>query len=259
MTRFVLAGVVCMGLVACSTGGDDPFSAEDELLLTAISGEEEDLARISSDLLPDGATVGRPALFRVCGVGSTHQQLWQQYDLDVDGALSEDERAALWSERSPVERVQLVRRALRFKRIRRVYDEDENAELSPAERANLEADFTARCQVKHDDLLAEFDIDDSGVLEPPERLVVRAERLENALEFRADFLDSWDADGDGHIDPDEAREIRDAIPAQIEAYRVEQLALFDANGDGVLDADERAAQRAQQREWIAAGLDLRGQ
>jgi hypothetical protein len=213
-----------LALVVGCAGSE--LSAEDQLTLTAISGEEEAASR--GEL--DGADLA-PAMFRDCDAHATFTELFDRFDADRSGELERPECHDVEdAHTSDGGRAHDGKRAHGgpWRLIHMVYDVDEDHALDDAERAVLLDDFTVRCEVLHERLLEEFDADGDGDLDDTEREAAHEAMRERMEGHRADRPQRGDAP---HLE-------------------------FDADGDGELDETERSVMRATLRERIRAGLPM---
>ena len=284
--RSLASLLTLLALSACA--GDDSastLSAEDELLLTALSGEEEALSRSPegaegdsayADPMSDEAGGDRPPLMRECDAEGTYTGLFSAYDGDASGALEapeEEQVAEARGERGPEED---LRRVIAFTVIQRVYDANDDQQLSESERNTLFADFTERCEVLHDRLVEDFDTDGDGVLSDSE-LQAAEEELHAREEERRAECEAEDpmggaggppegADGEGPPEgggpdgmgsgpygsgPDgsEPPDPRDMVEHML-------LDRFDTDGDGAWSGTELADMQAELRARIVSGEHL---
>lgn len=254
-----------LAFTGCATS-DTGLSVEDELTLTAVQGEEEDLVRgdegdFSSGCMNgpqgDDADVDRPELFRFCDAEASLEALTEKYDADGDGNLDVPERDEVWESRGDRPDHHEVRRNHRWMRLMHIYDADRDGELSEEERLVMLDDFSIRCDVLHERALEEFDADGDGELSDDERAVARAAARENRGERRDLMLEEYDTDGDGEISREEGRALREARRAQMEERRAACTSAFDVDGDGEWNDDERAAFVDAMRDRVRTGQNLR--
>ncbi len=241
-----LALVPALLLTACAAPSAD-ITAEGELTLTAVSAEEEDLRPGFDDFYgaPSSAEadVDQPRIGRECGADGVFNNVMGKYDADGDAALSGDEEQAVWDARADRNERAWKHRAMRWQLLQLVYDGDDDGELSEVERDELLADFTQRCEARHQQLVAEFDADEDGELSDEELAEARVtmelnreERREGCNRgegmgedgatrergHRAERRDpasrltgAWDGDGDGELSGDELTVLRDTLRARI--------------------------------------------
>ncbi len=182
-------------LIGC--GQTEQLSAQDELTLAAISGEEEDLAEGSVDLMPSDADA--QPMFRPCDAEGALASVLATYDGDGDGTIGPDEEDAVLEDREggPAAR----HRARRWEGLAFIYDSDDSGDLAEAERAGLLADFTERCTAIHARILEEFDADADGELSEEERAAAREARESRRMERGEDGECNRGGDAPDGTDP----------------------------------------------------------
>jgi Ca2+-binding EF-hand superfamily protein len=177
-----IVSLTLLSLVACGAA-QDQLTVDEELLLTAVSGEEEELAR---DAMFQGGlkmAVDQPELFRVCATEDTHKGLLSIYDDNADGLIDPEEEAGVWDARATRDDCETLRRARIWAGLTLIYDDDGSTALESAEIQSLFSDFTLRCENRH-----------------------------------AMLVDAFDGDGDGEVSEDEIADIH----AEIDAHRAER-------------------------------------
>ena len=241
------------------------------LLLSATSGAEEKTVSsgdaVSPDDLPAALT---PDPFRTCDAGSTYADLFGQFDADTDGVLDAAEAGTVQDtfDQAPGGADRLW---MQWGMLLLAYDEDLDGALSETERATLLADFTTRCEVLQDKLIADFDADGDGVLSEAEQATAEAalaaeEAEHHSCEGMGGEGDTAGPEGDGPPDGDSGARGGDPFhlgPPEGAMVEVDGVPIapplldeFDANADGTLDNDEIAALRAAIRGRITSGDPL---
>ena len=81
------------------------------------------------------------------------------------------------------------------------YDTNGDGKLDDQERAAMRADWKAKREAKHQEMLAKFDTNKDGKLDQNERAVMRDERATSAFQ-------KMDKDGNGSISLDEFKQAR---------------------------------------------------
>jgi hypothetical protein len=265
--------------ITTACGSDILLTAQDELLLSAISGEEDYLGGAETvsggSEAPaqggaeadraEGDRQGTPPMFRECDAAGTYTGLFSAYDEDADGELGAPEQDEVMSEHAGPDQGP---RGQLLGMLRVVYDVDADGQFSDAERATLLEDFTARCEAIHEAVLAEFDADGDGELNDAEQEAARdahQERMEAAREDMEDCREAMGMDecdggeggggggerGDGP--PPEGAEgegERGDGPPPIRGPLADE---FDADGDGELSESELDTLRTELRARIRSG------
>jgi Ca2+-binding EF-hand superfamily protein len=247
--------VVLPGWVGACDGAMNELSADDALTLRAISGEEEDLAEGES-VLAGADEAHRPPLFRVCDAQGALDEQFASFDEDSDGLMSGVEQREV--EGRGGER---RHKAHAWRMLLDVYDLDADRSLADEERATLLEDFTVRCEVLHERLLAEFDTDGDGALSEAERSAVHEAREQRCEEREHGGPPADDTDAA----QGEARPPRGAPPGGPEgagdseagAQRPDPMDAWDTDGDGLISEAELSEMRAVMRERIRDGAPLR--
>ena len=243
--------------LACS-GLGGALDAEQQLILSAVSGEEEAFAK-DGFAEPDASeeVSERAPLFRDCDPAGLHAELRDDADADDDGELSDREEKECSGEGGPHEKDRQVRMHM----LGLIYDLDGDLELSETERDTLFADFELRCEAIHDQLIADFDADGDGELNETEKDDARAaieaehEARRAEMEARRDEMDGGEGPPEDGERPDEEGGMEggdrgemgppEGVPPFAESY--------DADGDGELSDAELEVLRAECRERIQNG------
>jgi Ca2+-binding EF-hand superfamily protein len=194
--------------------------------------------------------------------GDRMEALAVQYDKDGDGALSDEERRAMFDALRAEREAELLkrfdadgdgilsdaeRREARFaqmmdspwgQRMLAQYDANGDGKLNEAERAAMEADIQKQRDERLARLTAEFDRDGDGVLSQEEEQAMRQSRRARGEEMRKAFEKRFDANGDGKLDEAERAEARRVM----EEFRDKTMFVrkYDSNGDDVVDAADTA-------------------
>lgn len=279
LTRTILLAALST-TVAC--GSDTLLTAQDELLISAISGEEDYLSSARSSEggsasapagmdeaeRAEGDRMDPPPMFRECDAAGTYTGLFSAYDEDADGELGAPEQDQVMDEQAGPQRGP---RDHLLGMLRVVYDVDADGQFSEAERATLLADFTERCESIHERVLAEFDADGDGALDEAEQAQARAAHEARMAEARADMeacreamgMDECGGEGgrgegergDERGPPPEGAEGEGEGPPPIRGPLADE---FDTDGDGEISEAELEALRADVRARITSGAPPHG-
>lgn len=204
--------------------------AEDVLAVAATAGEEEFVDGRGAL----GSDAAQP-LFRGCDANAAFADLFAAADTDGSGAL-EDSEARPVRRGPPPEHWAVL--AL-------VYDADDSGDLSDAERQALLDDFTARCEVLTERVIAEFDADGDGALSAEEQATAEAALADRHEECTGGGPPPGDAPTDGERPPPPDAASGDVPPPLLDA--------FDADGSGDLDTSELDTLRTTVRARIRSG------
>lgn len=228
-----------LAAVACNSTPD--LDADAALTLKAISGEEEDFV---ADGMAEPDAEGRPELFRPeCDPLGEFEAGKASYDADGSGELEASEEASCQrGEAGPHD----MERQARMHMLGLIYDLDASGDLSDEERGQLFDDFAVRCEVLHDQLLAEFDADQDGALSEDE-MQVAVDAMEAEREARRSEMDALrDEMGPPEgLERGERPEPGEGVPPFAASY--------DTDADGELSDEELEVLRAEARERIRAG------
>ena len=176
-----------------------------------------------------------------------------RYDLDHDGKLNTEERAAF--RRDLLVKVTPMRQAAI-----REFDWNRNGRLDANEQLaqkRARAEQHARSEAR---ALTKYDANRNGTLDPAEQAQRTSDREAWLGRKRNQILARNDTDQNGVLDAGEKAAIRD----RFEAGRATALQRYDSNGDGRLDEAERAAgaesERTRRVSPVAGntGLQLQG-
>jgi hypothetical protein len=287
LTRTILLAALST-TVAC--GSDTLLTAQDELLLSAISGEEDYLssareasgeqgeapADMGEEERAEGDRQGPPPMFRECDALGTYTGLFSAYDENEDGELGAPEQDEVMDEQQGPQKGP---RDHLLGMLRVVYDVDADGQFSEAERATLLADFTERCENIHAQVLAEFDADGDGELNDEEQEAARTAHQERMEAARADMEECREAMGMDECEgkpeggeggerggegseggergaPPEGAEGEGEGPPPIRGPLADE---FDADGDGEISESELETLRADVRERITSGAPPHGE
>jgi hypothetical protein len=169
----------------------DKVGSIDELLLSAVSGEEDTLgasasgARRGVDAAVADEPTAPPPMFRECDAEGEFVGLLGVYDEDASGALEgeEAERAEAEQGGHPGGPREGLLHMLRV-----VYDIDRSGVFEDSELTVIFEDFTARCAAIHAELILRFDADGDGELSEAEQETARATHEEEIAAEREEGL-----------------------------------------------------------------------
>jgi regulator of sigma D len=130
------------------------------------------------------------------------------FDEDFDGALSDEERAALVDALEA--RCLRVREAVMAK-----FDANADGTLDATERQAAKDALVARLQAKRQELLAKYDTNLNGVLDAGERLQLRADIIDAWQAKKAQLIATYDVNGDGVLDQTEKLALKKALQQRI--------------------------------------------
>ena len=227
-------------LLACTN--ESTLTAEEEILISAISGEEEVFT--DHDIAARGMqpSSDMPQLFRTCDAQASFEEIFAQYDRDASDELDEEEAGQVCDERGSREAHHNRRAHHMMTLLKYVYDIDNDGLLSDEERETLYEDFSYRCTQIHQQLLQAYDGDGDGLLSEEERAQIREE-----AEHRRE-------EGDRHSSGQKAeegahRDRRGGDHKGLPPFARE----FDVDEDGVLSTEEHENLRETLREKIRSG------
>ncbi|MFM2248358.1 MAG: hypothetical protein RL071_4433 [Pseudomonadota bacterium] len=241
----------------------DKVGSTDELLLSAVSGEEDTLgsaasgARREADEAAAAEPTAPPPMFRACDAEGEFVGLLGVYDEDASGALEGDEAERVEAEHGghrggPREGL--------LHMLRVVYDIDQSGVFEDSELSVLFEDFTARCAAIHAELLVRFDADGDGALSDAEQEVARSTHADEIAAEREEGLACL-AEGErpegppagagegGRPDGGRGAGERPEGPPPFGPLEAE----FDADGDGALSEAEHATLRETLRARVRSG------
>lgn len=226
--RLFISMMGLLALIACEDGASLSLDAEDQVLMTSLSGEEEDYREggfTGEESAED--EFGRPPLFRECDARADFEALFEHYDADASRSLEGSESEEVEEDMGGCSRGQDHHRQGQLELLMLVYDLDADGELSESEKETLFADFTARCEALHDQLLADFDADGDGELSEDEQEAAREAGDAMREEHRAamdecrpemgeeppppPWMVEFDSDADGELSESELDALRDAM------------------------------------------------
>jgi len=231
------------------TGGSSPalVSGEDAPRGASASETAQSVESRAPDRRRGGLRGDLPRSFR-----DTIEQRLLDYDTDGDGALSPDEREAMFRDRiarydTNGDGLMTIRERVEGRtreflespmgdRIKGFFDQDGDGVLSAEEQARFDERAAQRQQRSMDRLLEEHDQDGDGVMSDEETLAMQDDWIEQQRQWFDSVTEQFDADGDEQLNLDE----RDTAweTAQRERARGRFLRRYDVNGDGRIgDAD----------------------
>ncbi len=275
MTRTAL---ITLGLSVFTFGCadlKDELSATEQLLLSAVSGAEDSMsgetgARMEDDGSGAGGPQGgdraaAPPMFRMCDAEGTFQGYVEAYDTDESGLVDGEETEDVMREHAG--RAEGPRegdpREHFLHLLRVVYDVDQSREFEEGEMAQIFDDFTVRCEVIQEQLLAEYDADGDGALSEAEQDAARVGQEEKLRAEREEVEACRDEMGPppearGEGGPGEGGEGGEGRgeggPGAGGAPPFGPLEMeFDADEDGALSEGELATLRDTLRDRIRSG------
>jgi hypothetical protein len=131
----------------------------------------------------------------------------------------------------------------------KIYDLDEDKQLSEAERATLADDLTARCEKQSSDLFARFDADKSGDISSEEASLFQEEMKQQKQEMHGGkkmHKKGPPTEGAAKKDVEGKGEHHAKKGARHEMV----LARFDTDQDGALSVTEKDTMRVELRAWV---------
>ena len=234
---------------------DNSLTGEEEILLTALSGQEEVFS--NHDIAARGMQniSEMPILFRQCDAQASFEDLFSQYDSNSNQELEQTEEEQVCSEHKERATHQQRRARHMMKLLEYVYDIDGDGVLSEEEKLPMYEDFNQRCEAIHSQIIEEFDVDGDGLLSEEERAAAHAEaqtRLHDG-DRHSDHEDGEMHEGNhpegnhgpGHHDEAQENHAEEGLPPFARSY--------DVDADGVLNATELETFRAETREAIRSG------
>ncbi|MFZ5440244.1 MAG: calcium-binding protein [Myxococcota bacterium] len=260
---------VSVGGLGCAGGAlpdEETLVGEASSALTVAeeTGDVTADAAISEDAVAD-ESIALPEMPAdadgVCDLEGRRARILARYDADGSGRLEAAERQALRADlEARVGHPFAVRFALRHRahvmdRLRWVFDENFDGQLSSDERTAMIDALEARCQRIRANLLERFDANHDGSLDATERQAVKDAFLARVRAQRQQILDQYDANQNGVLDEGERAALRADRLAAWEARKAQVKAQFDANGDGTLDQAERLALKQAIQQRIIDGRD----
>ena len=260
---------VSVGGLGCAGGAmsdEETLVGEASSALTVAeqTGDVTGDAAISEDAFAD-EQVALPEMPSeadgVCDLQGRRARIMARYDADGSGRLEASERQALKSDlEARVGHPFAVRFALRHRahvmdRLRWVFDENFDGQLSSDERTAMIDALEARCQRIRANLLERFDANQNGTLDEPERQAAKDAFLARVRAARQQVLSQYDANQNGVLDDGERAALRADRVAAFEARKAQVKAQFDANGDGTLDQTERLALKQAIQQRVIEGRD----
>jgi len=170
----------------------------------------------------------------------------REFDADGDGALSPEEREAMFQSRiydadsdgdglvTIRERVEARTREFlespMGERIVGFFDQDGDGVLNAEEQARFDERAAQRQQRSMDRLLKEHDADGDGVMSDNETLAMQDAWIDQQRQFFDSVTEQFDEDGDGQLDLDERDDAWETARRDRERGRF--LRRYDTNGDG---------------------------
>jgi len=228
---------------------DSTLTGEEEILISALSGEEEVFS--DHDIAARGMQPSEdmPKMFRECDSKASFQEIFDRYDEDKSAEIEEEEKEKVCDGRKDRETKHQRRAEHMMKLLKFVYDLDNDKVLSETEKELLYEDFSERCEQLHQRLLEEFDTDGDGVLSGEEQEMAKEEARNRHEE------------GDRHVEREEKYgEEREGEEPENSGERPKHRKKlppfakdYDLDGDGELNESEKQAFRSDMREKIRSG------
>lgn len=201
----------------------------------------------------------------VCDFSALKQRVMKAYDTNGDGQLGPGERQALRAELQDrvgdrigqriAARFGMLHRLHVMKRLRWVFDENSDGELSTDERTAMIDALEARCERRRATLLEKFDANGDGALDATERAAAKDALVARLTAMHQAVLATYDTNGNGVLDDGERAQLRADRLAAYRARRAELIATYDVNGDGALDDAEKLALKKAIQTRIIEGRD----
>jgi len=240
-------------LVGCTI--DSTLTGEEEILISALSGEEEVFS--NHDIAARGMLPSEdmPKMFRECDSKGSFEKIFAKYDEDGSSEIEEAEEEKVCDGRKARETKQQRRAQHMMKLLTFVYDLDDDKELSETEKEALFDDFSERCDQIHQTLLEEFDTDGDGVLSGAEQEAAREEARSRYEEGdRHTEREEDEARSEDGERPEEGERAEDGEERPDHGKKLPPFAkAYDVDGDGALNESEKENFRAEMRETIRLG------
>jgi hypothetical protein len=245
-----LVGEASAALTVAEESGDvtaDAVGLESTADLSASAEESAELPPTTTE--SDG----------VCDFRVQKQRVLAKYDTDGDGTLSATEREALRADLKarvghPVAvRFAVGHRAHVMKRLRWVFDENNDHSLSSEERTAMIDALEARCERIRGNVMERFDSNGDGELDSTEKQAAKQALIARLQASRQQLLAKYDANGNGVLDNGERLQLRADRITAFQARRAELIATYDVNGDGTLDDAEKLALKKAIQQRIVEG------
>ncbi|MFT5422316.1 MAG: hypothetical protein ACI89L_000073 [Phycisphaerales bacterium] len=161
-----------------------------------------------------------------------YEELVLKHDLDGDGELNDEEKAAMWEE---IKQLYMADRIARF-------DKDGDGELNEQEERSARLSDLLRSDYGQG-LAQRYDIDRDGVLNDAEIASLEA----GLAQLKRQVVDKNDLDGDGGLDDLEQEIAKESYEDRMARLKGGYEARHDTDGDGALSEAEQAA------AWAAFG------
>ena len=237
---FRLSPFILLAAIGCNAALEtDELTAQEELLIQTISAEEENIIQGMEEGMEG------PQLFGQCKRAEFFAKKLQQFDFNSDSELQEEEVDEIKEHHKGKGKHKARRLRKLMNMLLWVYDVDQDGELSDSEKEELFADFDARCEAMHAQLLEEFDVDGDGELSDSEKLAaeeaIQARHEEHKAEREAR---KEEMGGEGKEGCDKKGE-REGLPRFADE--------FDLDENGEISADELVSLRQEMRERIRTG------
>ena len=226
--------LLILTLVACDAVESD-IAPENTMLISALSAEEEGM--INQEQAETEKQNG-PDMFRTCDRRAFFDALSPTETPEESDSGWLDNIGDAFSKKGKKGK---KRAGKMLKRLKYIYDVDEDGVFSESEKEEIFADFDARCEVLHEKLLTEFDADEDGVLSEEEKELARetvrdlkeSHRQSHSCDKDDDeekpnlpkFAREFDLDGDDELSESELQTLRDVLRERIrngEAWNLPQ-------------------------------------
>jgi len=270
MTRSTLAALCLSAFTFGCADLTDEVSAMEELLVSSLSGAEDNMSGETGARMADDGSGGAdgggaeggdrakaPPMFRECDAEGTFVGLVDAYDADESGMVDGEEVEDVEREHAGPKKGGPRQHFLHLLRV--VYDTDRSGEFEDAEMDVIFSDFTERCENIHAAVLAEYDADGDGELSESEKEAARdghiaqmeAERAE--MEACRETCERPEGSEGGRPEGGDRGEGGEGMGPGGEPPFGPLEQEFDADGDGALSEAELETLRSEMRARIASG------
>jgi Ca2+-binding EF-hand superfamily protein len=161
----------------------------------------------------------------------------ERYDLDGDGKLSPQERAAMRRDTRGRDPMQQLFSGIRLKQ----FDEDGDGVLSEQEQAAAKAFEKGLQQIGESWRVRIMDADGDGEVSKEEQQSFQQGMMVVGLAMMTKFQKAADVDGDGQVTAEERQVFGERLRDGAAAYMENLLARYDTSGTGRLTEEDREA------------------